>query len=32
MPCYAVHPSEKSMKIDTAIPTGFFLLAAPDRF
>jgi hypothetical protein len=20
------------MKIDTAIPTGFFLLAAPDRF
>jgi hypothetical protein len=32
MPCYSVDPSETPMKIDIAIPTGFFLLAAPDRF
>ena len=32
MPCYPVDPSEKLMKIHTAIPTGFLLLVAPDRF
>jgi hypothetical protein len=32
MPCYPVDPFEKPMKIRIAIPTGFLLLVAPDRF